>query len=345
MNLISDVMRHKPECQISVFTSYNSSPYQNQKYSGAKIYRLGSVSKNRIARSFSYLIFNIIGLILLLLKRPDFVIVYESLSIFPAYIYSIIFPKKKIHVHFHEYVSLFEKKSASKYMNFLFKCENRILHKITISHTNIERKEMFLNDNSSLKSDKIQVYPNLPPKEWWFNFGIKKKQYFDDKIKMVYVGALDSESMYLDEIINLVTQNLEYLELTLYCQQISATAESILERYKSENIKIKSALNYYELPKELVQYDIGIVLYNGYNLNHIYSVPNKVFEYLYSGLPVIADKTLKSLEKAELEGVYLTNLSEIKLVNLKEIISKPFNFNDKHITEFDHLCNYIFGKK
>ena len=121
LNLISDALAQKPAFQISVITSVNNSPYKNQSFPGVKILRLGSTSKNAVLRYTSYVAYNFIGSFVLLLKRPDIVLVYETLSIFPAFIYSIVLPRKKIHIHFHEYVSLPEKKAASSYMKVLFK--------------------------------------------------------------------------------------------------------------------------------------------------------------------------------------------------------------------------------
>ena len=91
LNFISDALVQKPAFQISVITSINNSPYKNQSFPGVKILRLGSTSKNPVLRYASYLIFNIIGTLFLLFKRPDVVLVYESLSIFPAFVYAKVF--------------------------------------------------------------------------------------------------------------------------------------------------------------------------------------------------------------------------------------------------------------
>ena len=120
MNFIENVISEKQNYHISIITSKNSSPYKDQKYKGVKIWRLGSLNENSIIRYFYYFVFNLIGSILLILKRPDVVLVYETISILPAYIYSTIFKEKKIHIHYHEFTSEPEKLIASKYINFLF---------------------------------------------------------------------------------------------------------------------------------------------------------------------------------------------------------------------------------
>jgi len=345
MNFISDVLTKKPKYQISVFTSRNTSPYLNKHFENVKIWRLGSVSVNSLKRYLSYLIFNFFGSVFLLIKRPDLVIVYETMSVFPAYIYGKIYRNKKIHIHYHEYVSSPEKDLSSQYMKYLYKREAKLLKSTTCSQTNEDRKTLFLNDNPSLNSKNVFIFPNLPPMNWWQEHGKNKKRWSGGKIKLVYVGVLDANSMYLDGILSLVKQNLDLLELTFFCQQISNSARILLDQYKSENIKVKSALNYYELPTELIKYYLGIILYNGCNLNHIYSIPNKVFEYLYCGLPVLADKTLISLGKSNIAGVYITEINNIPLFTLKEIISKPFIFIEQGNFDTLHLYNYLFDKQ
>jgi hypothetical protein len=324
LNFISDALAQKPNFKISVITSLNNSPYQNQTFPGVKILRLGSTSKNAFLRYASYLIYNFIGTLVLLLKRPDVVLVYETLSIFPACVYSKIFPKKKIHIHYHEYISLPEKNVVSIYMRFLFKCEEKLLKKYTSSQTNEDRKVMFLKDNTQLNKQNVFVFPNMPPKSWWIDYGQIKKPWKYGKIKLVYVGTLDAETMYLEEIIRWVCQHPNELELTLLSQDISESAKNLLDKYKSNSIKLKDAINYFELPMELIKYDIGLVLYKGHNENVIYSVPNKIFEYLLCGLKVVGDNCLVSTAKLKHHNVLLISFSSMEdvIFQVKELMTE-----------------------
>jgi len=335
MNFISDMLSQKPDYRISVFTSVNTSPYADQKYEDVRIWRFGSVSENAILRYASYLNYNFFTSIFLLFTRPDVLVVYESLSIFPAYIYSIVFKKKMIHVHFHEYISISEKEQTSRYMKFLFKCEKKLLNKITCSHTNEDRKRLFLKDSPFLKEENVEVYPNLPPKSWWQDYGQHKKQWQGGKIRLVYVGVLDAETMFLEEVLKWVRENSEVLELTIFSQSISDNSLVLLQKIKSDSIILKQALNYYELPSELVKYDIGLVLYKGHIPNYVYNVPNKVFEYLYCGLKVIGDKCLKSTSELDYSEIFLTDLSiELSVKITSNLIGTPSKLD---IIDFDKL--------
>lgn len=311
MNFISDVLSQKPEYRISVFTSINSSNYTNQNYEGVKIRRFSTVSENAILRYTSYLLYNFFSSVFLLFTRPDVVVVYESLSIFPAFIYSLVFKSKKIHVHYHEYISIPEKQQSSKYMKFLFKCEDKLLKKSTCSQTNDDRKALFLKDNPKLNPGDVEVYPNLPPKTWWQEYGQHKKPWQGGKIKLVYVGVLDAETMFLEEILTWVSENAEELELTIFSQSVSDSANELLLKYESKAIILNPALNYYQLPTVLVRYDIGLVLYKGHMPNYVYNVPNKVYEYLNCGLKVIGDECLLSTASMYNGNIFLTCLDQI----------------------------------
>lgn len=325
LNLISDVLIQKPEFKISVITSVNNSPYRNQSFSGVKILRLGSTSKNSIVRYASYLTYNFIGTLVLLIKRPDVVIVYETLSVLPAYVFARIFPKKKIHIHFHEYLSIPEKNRASKYMKFLFKCEDMLLQKCTSSQTNEDRRELFLKDNFKLKKQNVLVFPNMPPKSWWTEYGQHKKPWNGGKIKLVYVGVLDSETMYLEEVLRYVSQHPDELELTLFSQDVSLSARKLIVRFQSVNICINAALDYSILTKELIKHDIGLVLYKGHIPNYIYNIPNKVFEYLSCGLKVFGSNNIKSMQALNSKNVILfdmNNFFSLSIEDLKILINK-----------------------
>ena len=338
MNMILDVLSQKPEVKISIFTSRNSSSYATRNYAGVRIHRFGSITEKSIVRYSTYLTFNLLGTIVLLITRPDTVLVYETLSVFPAYFYSRIFLNKKVHIHFHEYTSLPEKKKASLYMKFLFKCEEKLLRKCTSSQTNKDRKELFSKDNTNLKEESIAVYPNMPPRSWWIDFGQHKKPWEGGIIKLVFIGVLDAETMYLEEILNWVKNNQSNLELTLISHQYNKRTEEIIQKNKSQNIFFKKAIDYYNLPNELVNYDVGLVLYKGHIPNYVYNVPNKVFEYLNCGLNVIADNSLKSLEEENLHGVIQVSLEQIDKIDLKEYLK--FHNSKEHFYS-NNICEII----
>jgi hypothetical protein len=342
MNFISDVLSEKPASRISVFTSVNFSPYENQKYEDVRIWRLGSVSENSILRYASYLSYNLFATISLLINRPDVVVVYETLSIFPAFVFSSVFKKKKIHVHYHEYTSIPEKLNASRYMKYLFWCEGKLLHKITCSQTNEDRKALFLKDNPKVQSNYVFVFPNLPPANWWSAYGQLKTPWREGKIKLVHVGVLDADTMFLEQILLWVQKHPDELELTIFSQTISRSAQQLIDKYRSSNIKIKSPIRYYDLPKKLIQYDIGLVLYNGHIPNYIYSVPNKVYEYISCGVKVVSVGNLFTLKKTFQHDILfldISNLNSRSIIDLRHHLSFPSFYSFENTPNLSSLVN------
>lgn len=92
-------------------------------------------------------------------------------------------------------------------------------------------------------------------------------------------------------------------------------------------------IDYYELPKELIKYDIGLVLYKGHIPNYIYNVPNKVYEYLACGLQVWYSKDLLTTDKLNY------NFNDIENDILIPSFLKILRNNKKHF-----LDPFIFNK-
>ena len=230
-------------------------------------------------------------------------------------------------------------------MKFLFKREDKLLQKHTCSQTNEDRKGLFLKDNPKLKKQNILVFPNMPPRSWWLDFGQYKKPSDGGKIKLVYVGVLDAETMYLEEVLEGVRQHSNELELTLFSQDVSLSAKNLISQYESESLVLKSAIDYSKLPYELIKYDIGLVLYKGHIPNYIYNVPNKVYEYLDCGLSVLADVVNESLGQLENTKVWQVSFQTLNQVNLKKFIQNHRQIeNNRMIESTNSLISILIEK-
>ena len=340
MNFILDLKIKKSNLKISVFTTRNNSSFNTLKFEEIKIWRFGLISNKKIIRYWSYLYYNILTTIILLYEKPKIIVLYETLSVFPAYVYSIIYKNIKIHIHYHEYMSLPEKLAASYYMRILFKFEKELLKIFTCSHTNEDRKALSLGDNPNLQMKNISVYPNFPPIHWWSDYGQHKLSYKDGVIRLVYVGVLDSETMYLENILIWVKENPQSLILNIFSQQFSEKTKVLIDKHVAPNIFLNTAIDYYQLPHELVKHDIGIVLYNGFIPNHVYSVPNKVYEYLYCGLFVIADSKLITTVKLGFPKILIVDFNYLDILFIKKEILKTF-IQNQNFTKQLKLVDFI----
>ncbi len=340
MNFIFDAFEENPSQKIIVFTTKNTTSYTTPHFPNTKIYRFGTISSNSIKRYASYMWFNLMSSLVLLINSIDKVTVFETLSIFPFWLVSKICKRKKGHIHFHEYISEPERMASSTYVKCLFKLEDQLLKKYPCSHTNVDRKRLFLIDKPFLKSEMVEVKPNMPPKSWWKNYGQFKKLCSDTKIRLVYVGACNMQTMYVKEVLDWVNSNRHNLELTIFSQELDSETENLILSYNCKSIKLLQPVDYYDLPKELIKFDIGLVLYNGHIPNYVYNVPNKVYEYLCCGLQVIVDQKLITTIRLGIEQIHCVDYSSLDLKSMKKNISnvaiKMLDYSQPEKLFFNH---------
>jgi hypothetical protein len=81
----------------------------------------------------------------------------------------------------------------------------------------------------------------------------------------------------------------------------------------------------------LINYDIGVTIYNGHIPNYIYNVPNKILEYLACGLNVWYSSEListqKFIEEYKIRGCQKMLYSDKNQISIKTDFVKSFNDN------------------
>jgi len=288
------------------------------------INRVATTSNYALVRYWCYIKFNITTFFYLIIKQPNFVVAFETYSIFPVYLYKKLFIHSKIFIHYHEYISINEIKTASTYFKFLNFFEKKLfLNCDYISQTNSDRLKLFLIDNPFVNNNKTFVAPNFPSKNWLKWCKLNRQVNNSGIVKLIHVGALSIETMYVQEMIEwVIKQNGKYT-IDFYTNNITIDAKLVFDNLKTEYVKILGSINYFELPKILIKYDVGVTLYNGHIPNYIYSVPNKVFEYLYCGLDVWYSKDLISTHNLNANNQQINDQE-----NIPEFLSKLVLKND-----------------
>jgi hypothetical protein len=296
MNMIN-VLGVMEDLQCIVFSMKAVDPWFNSP-TNCKLVRWGRVSNQAIARYVGYIKFNIFSLIQLLFTKPTAIIAYETYSLWPVYWYQKWNKSVRVHLHYHEYVSPEENQNSSIYLKYLHQLEQKLWsHKATLSHTNSDRMDLFLRDNTFIDRKHTLIWPNYPPLSWLAVAREQKNITHTETIKLVHVGAVGMATMYIEEMVNWVIAQEGKYSLAFITDNIDEQAKSFLDTQTSELILVRAGVNYFELPKVLLKYDMGLTLYNGHIPNHTYSVPNKVMEYLVCGLPVAYSKELISTRK------------------------------------------------
>lgn len=283
--------------------------------------RLGtSGSKNTLLRFINYFWFYSGCLFWLLIKSPGQILYFETLSSWPAYLYKQFIAKStRMFIHYHEYTTPEEYRTAMKLVNYFHKLELRLYPKaIWLSHTNADRMRFFLQDIAPVKIKHPHILPNYPPQSW-----LAPVRPVHLPLKIVYVGALSLDTMFTKEFAQWVKNQNGQAVWDIYSYNRSPDVAGYFNELDAPTIFLKEGLPYEKLSSVLAQYDVGVILYKGVITNHIYSIPNKLYEYHTCGLDVWFPKTLLSSRLLEdstalpkIVSIDFENLAENNLVNL-----------------------------
>ena len=235
-----------------------------------------------LRRGKNYLKFYAGSLLFLLKKWPNKILYFETLSSFAPYLYKRFFNKKcLIYIHYHEYTSKVEYEKGMMLTKLFHIYEKYLYPNVEwLSHTNTYRMQLFKNDIFPTKISSEKILANYPPKSWFSQPLLINKF----PLKIVYVGSLSMDTMYTQKFAEWVqTQNGKVI-WDIYSYNCTEEAKAYFKNLNASNIIFYSGINYNELPSILRNYDVGVILYIGHCENHIYSAPNKLFEYLTCGL-------------------------------------------------------------
>jgi hypothetical protein len=229
-----------------------------------------------------------------------------------------LFGKKgRLFIHYHEYISPSEYRSNS-ILFFLNQYEKKLYPNTKwISHTNHKRCELFLRDMPMVNSAQLRIVPNYPPRQWT-NF--RKEKGLTMERKIVYVGAVGLDSMFLRQFSIWVESKKGALIWDIYSQQDTSELQDFLIQIESKHINVNGYVRYEELPLVLTNYHIGVILYNAVSENFIYNAPNKLFEYLICGLDVWYPEAM--------EGIYSFN----EFITSPRVI--PVDFDDANSLDY-----------
>lgn len=257
-------------------------------------------NQGKLSRFWTYFIFNLQVLFLLIRRRPDVVMYYETLSSAAPVFYKRFFGKNtRLFIHYHEYTSVKEYQSGMILNRWFHKYEQKIYSSAEwISHTNNDRMELFKQDIDSKALLNTYILPNYPPLNWWEISRLVERNK-DERIGFVYVGALSLHTMHIREMAEFVSANPGFCYWDIYSDNYSTEVVGFLNTLNASNIYFKGAISYDELPRVLPKYDIGLILYKGNTFNFTFNAPNKYFEYLACGINILYGPGIKGMYQFE----------------------------------------------
>ncbi|MBC5991624.1 glycosyltransferase family protein [Pontibacter cellulosilyticus] len=341
LNLL-DVLNEDGGFRVSVITTYHGVKQLDTKAStnNIKIYRLPYPKHNEIklSRLLKYAIYYLIALGLIIWERPRTMLYYESISSLPALLYKRFRHGVRVFAHYHEYTSQKQYQEEMKLVQFAHRIEKLNYNLLEwISHTNTVRLDKFAEENNIFNKDVLHVMPNYPPKKWLS----KSRRTAINPFKLVYVGSLDLENMYFEQVCEWVEEQDGNFTLDVFSYNYKDSVQTYLNKLKPKFIRLMKGVDYYKIPSILAGYNAGLILYRGHSFNYIYNAPNKLFEYLACGLDVWFPEELKGshsyIKENSVPKVLKLNFKELKLVNAVDLVSRnnlPFietNYNAEDV--------------
>ena len=324
----------------------------NDNLTSAKYYNTTQQnSTNKFVRLISYLWFYLYVFSVLIITHPDDIIYYESLSFPPVYYYQKIRKKVGVYCHNHEYDTMQEYRegmSLNKWAHDLeLKCYNSFQW---ISHTNPERIDLFLKEYPSINTSIVHSMPNHPPKLWSEIAKAHEKDKAGYPLKLVYVGALGMEDMYLKELCLWVVNQNGTITLDIYTgTNTSKQVQDFFFTLNTSYISLRGKVPYDDLPKILPAYNIGVIIYKCKTLNVIYSEPNKFFEYYVCGLDIWYPKEMISMKKnitsdsspkiVEVDFQNLLPVEHYYSKNIKKQYKADYNAESNYMELLNKICS------
>ncbi len=343
LNLLNYFASEPKEFEIVVISTYPDNRYQLFENKSVKIIRLKSIdsSSSLIIKLYRYLIIYTNTLYHLLRLKPKVVCYFETYSSLPVLIYKWVHQKTFLFIHYHEIVTINDLEKGRTLNKWLNKLEKKFYRKaIWISQTNLDRIKIFAKEyNLCGTSKQLYLLPNYPPK-YWTNIQ-KPKRLEDDKIKLLHIGSLSFEGMYLQQALDYFGNN-ELFQLDFYSYTKDLSIIKKIETYN--NIEFRGGIDYEMLPTLKGNYDVGLVLYNGSSLNFTYNAPNKIFEYLALGMDVWCSDKLITAKNYFIDISYPKMLL-IDFENLENFdYKKAINRKVLNYKETPYFCEEVYNK-
>ncbi len=353
MNMLNFLGR-KYNGEIEVFTHADYRNNQVYDHPDIEIRRFPfSNDYGFVRRMLSYIRFTLNVVIWLFRQKPENIFYYETNSALPVYLYFKLtrFRHSRLFIHYHEYNTEEQYREGMKLVHYSYKKERDFLWKNAtwISHTNTFRLKFFQEDYPFLNN--LSILPNYPPKDW--SAEINPLTEITIPVKVVYVGSMGMDNFYLREFSEWVDEQGGKVIFDIYSHNYTPESNEYLQRLNSPYINLNDkGIGYDDLPEILKNYQVGLILYKGFNKNFTYNETNKLFEYLACGLDVWFSEETKGIYKHITQDTYpkvvkldynrLSDYSIDELIDHRGLAYKPSEYFCEEV--YDGFLDKLIGE-
>ncbi len=279
----------------------------------AIIYRLGYKSswgggmKRNLTPFIRYFFTNLV-LMFKLRKKYQVIHAVDLLTYIPALIFKLIFRKKVVYDIFDFYAD--SQKKVNVFTKFLSYLEKKL-----IKHAEfvILCAEYRLGQIYPSKPRKV-VFIHNSPSENQLNNVINPYELNKNALKLCYVGNLINERFILELISALKNTN----KYELHIGGVGVLQDSIRELAKvHNNIKFYGKLEYSNVLNLEKSCDYLVAFYDPKIRNHKYSAPNKLYEAMFLGKPILALRGtgFDAIVEKENLGIVIDSVSTVDILD------------------------------
>lgn len=272
-------------------------------------------------------------------KKPSVVHGCDIDSAFPAVMYKIL-TNRKSKVIF----DVFDWFSATLYnqpklVTSAFKWMESITTKRS-DHIIICEKERIAQIPYNISS-KVEILPNIPmvSDESSFKYKDDSLSFPNNRLTLSYVGGLYDER-FLDELLDVAEQG--YINLLIAGYGDKRLEERCINLSKLENVKYFGGVPYEKGLHISYNSDVVYAMYCKTNPNHIYAAPNKYYEAMLLGKPIITTAGTIVANKVEENEIGYT--IEENIDALKKLLDS-LKINESEYTEKGRNSHILWNQK
>ncbi len=114
-----------------------------------------------------------------------------------------------------------------------------------------------------------------------------------ETLRCVYLGVLSPDrycTVMLEAFAGMKEQMVSFDLVGFFgSRKYRMEVEDVLNRCRADNIRVMPPVAHNDIYSFLENYDVGLAFYKNTNLNNYYCAPNKVYDYIQLGMPVITN--------------------------------------------------------
>ena len=281
-----------------------------------------------------YLNFNCRLFLFLIVNKADILVANDLDTLLPNYLASKL---KRIPIAYdnHEYFTGVPELVNRPFVRSVWKkIERFIFPKLKFIYTENESKRKLYEEEYNVP---LSVVRNLPVFASDKVESIKRPDWIGNRKVILYQGAVNKDRG-LEEMVSAMAYLDEFVLLIIGSGDVfSAIKEKVVTLKLMDRIYLYGQLPFEELPSYTAIADVGISIEKDTNISYRYCLPNKIFDYINAGVPVLASSLLemKSIVEHYNVGIVLTSHQPIDIANT---IKKMFSDESK-IQYWKDNCN------